>query len=34
MYPLIISRDARKLKWRCKVKNVSEKGLPAMVDTW
>ena len=32
MYPLKTNRDVRKLKWQCKVKNVPEKRLPAIVD--
>ena len=33
MYPYITYRNVRKLKWQYKVKNMSEKGLPAIVDT-
>ena len=32
MYPLETKRDARKLKWRYKVKNTPEKGLPYTAD--
>ena len=32
MYPLKTNRDARKLKWQYKVKNMPEKRLPAIVD--
>ena len=36
MYPIKTKRDVRKLKWQCKVKNASEKRLPAIVgrDVW
>ena len=32
MYPLKTNRDAKKLKWQYKVKNMPEKRLPAIVD--
>ena len=32
MYPLKTIRDARKLKWRYKVRNMPEKWLPAISD--
>ena len=32
MYPLKTNRDARKLKWQYKVKNMPEKRLPAIFD--
>ena len=32
MYPLETNRDVRKLEWQYKLRNVSEKRLPAIVD--
>ena len=31
MYPLKTNRDVRKLNWQYKVKNMSEKRLPAII---